>query len=834
GGQVGGGSAGGTPGSSSSHNNYDEPDHSTSSTGAGGAGGNGHKQGAGGKVVVLPTAALACSPACTVDNGSGLPQEQFLKVTVTLDFGLKENGSAKTMTFEQPFACRMVPLSSAARVTRAGYRFAGFWLDDGTCLYGPDYKATMAMSPYVAAYTLHARWEVDSSILSVTSSEDGASTLGVYGNTAITLRDAVQALVDNPLLVGEDGRRRVTFEKLDATNRVVRLASQIEVPAGVRSFEINGLCTLEPGQKGVKIVTDSNAPVFDFKGRPSDAGGVFSLANLNIEGVSVSDNWHGGAIRVQGGAAVAVDACAFTGNIKTDAYNGGAIFVYDNGSSLLVSSSTFSGNKVSHHGGAVYVHGGYALFVNTTFSGNTAGDLGGAILEDGGGEIDLLNCTFAGNTARTGGSIYSANSNAKITAVNCIFADAKAVTASSGEVKTHWCSMNASPATAFTASGNAVTQVVAGVTHVIHPPRGGADADNEDAAEIYHDASYDHILAVGRDGTRVTLAGDAGQANIPFIVDQLAQARTAPTRGAVRLAVGTEPVVVEIDGVLTDANGNPREGAEVDATALVSYSDGIGFSTNLVIRTAEEGVFGLSVPVDGSDGISHNVTSVRVPALGTESIEVTMAPYALKAASVDVIASPDYIELEGDDISIGNVAARSIAAAKSFDARSSGSFTAGSLKGFREINLEQVSVSGGSLKWLGGSGPAAGVAFANLGAMSVGGGVQTSVSSSLSCGAGGTQSFDVGEAENDGLFQLQARCRNPNGGQLQIDVVEGGNVAFNVTPKGTVGPDGTDRRLVWTIPVRKGQTIRLTMYGGSSAFELSSVRGQFIYFGVAE
>jgi hypothetical protein len=76
--------------------------------------------------------------------------------------------------------------------------------------------------------------------------------------------------------------------------------------------------------------------------------------------------------------------------------------------------------------------------------------------------------------------------------------------------------------------------------------------------------------------------------------------------------------------------------------------------------------------------------------------------------------------------------------------------------------------------------------------------------------------------------------RNPNGGQLQIDVVEGGNVAFNVTPKGTVGPDGTDRRLVWTIPVRKGQKIRLTMYGGSSAFELSSVRGQFIYFGVAE
>ncbi len=99
------------------------------------------------------------------------------------------------------------------------------------------------MSPYVAGYTLYARWEIDSSILSVTSSGDGASALDVYGNEAITLRDAVNALIDNPLLVGTDGRRRVTFEKLDATNRVIRLARQIEIPAGVRSFEINGLCT---------------------------------------------------------------------------------------------------------------------------------------------------------------------------------------------------------------------------------------------------------------------------------------------------------------------------------------------------------------------------------------------------------------------------------------------------------------------------------------------------------------------------------------------------------------------------------------------------------------
>ncbi len=337
----------------------------------------------------------------------------------------------------------------------------------------------------------------------------------------------------------------------------------------------------------------------------------------------------------------------------------------------------------------------------------------------------------------------------------------------------------------------AITQVVAGVTHVIHPPRGGADAGNEDAAEIYHDSGYSHVLAVGRDGTRVPLAGDANQATIPFVVDQLAQVRTAPTRGAVRLATGTEPVVVEIDGVLTDENGYAKAaGTTIDTTATITYSDGTVASTNLVVRTAEAGVFGLSVPVDGSDGLSHNVTGINIPALGSDTIEVTMAPYALKAASVDLIASPDYIELEGDDISIGNVAAGSIAAAKSFDARNAGSFTAGSLKGFREINLESVSVSGGSLKWLGGSGPAAGVAFANLGAMSVGGGVQTSVSSSLSCGAGGTQSFDVGEAENDGLFQLQAEgdCRaGRHGSPSRLD---------DTRPQGPEDPPDDVRRLV--------------------------------------
>ena len=147
----------------------------------------------------------------------------------------------------------------------------------------------------------------------------------------------------------------------------------------------------------------------------------------------------------------------------------------------------------------------------------------------------------------------------------------------------------------------------------------------------------------------------------------------------------------------------------------VSYSDGEAAPTNMVIKTADYGVFGLSVPVDGSDGLAHNVTGVKVDALGPDSIAVTMAPYALTAASVELLGSNDYVPLYGDAIAIGNVAAQSISVTNSFDARAAGSFTAGELKGFKEIDLEHVAVSGGTLDWLGGNLPAAqSDAFANL------------------------------------------------------------------------------------------------------------------------
>ena len=72
---------------------------------------------------------------------------------------------------------------------------------------------------------------------------------------------------------------------------------------------------------------------------------------------------------------------------------------------------------------------------------------------------------------------------------------------------------------------------------------------------------------------------------------------------------------------------------------------------------------------------------------------------------------------------------------------------------------------------------------------------------------------------------------NPANTTLKLDLLDSsGALAAEVTPQGTLGNASATRRFVWTVPVRKGDSVRLTLSGG----ELTLVKGQFIYFGVAE
>ena len=64
--------------------------------------------------------------------------------------------------------------------------------------------------------------------------------------------------------------------------------------------------------------------------------------------------------------------------------NGGGVYTQldsgpREGSTLLISGSTFSGNQASVSGGAIYNINDHVELFNSTVSGNHAGDLGGGI-----------------------------------------------------------------------------------------------------------------------------------------------------------------------------------------------------------------------------------------------------------------------------------------------------------------------------------------------------------------------------------------------------------------------------------------------------------------------
>ncbi len=98
--------------------------------------------------------------------------------------------------------------------------------------------------------------------------------------------------------------------------------------------------------------------------------------------------------------------------------NGGAI--YAEHSFVNIADSTFDGNTAAN-GGAFYLErrtetcGDATLTVTgTTFTGNKASEKGGAIYNKG-GNLTITNTTFSGNTAKEGGDIYSEGGSIKFT-----------------------------------------------------------------------------------------------------------------------------------------------------------------------------------------------------------------------------------------------------------------------------------------------------------------------------------------------------------------------------------------------------------------------------------
>ena len=299
---------------------------------------------------------------------------------------------------------------------------------------------------------------------------------------------------------------------------------------------------------------------------------------------------------------------------------------------------------------------------------------------------------------------------------------------------------------------------------------------------------------------------------MPLGIDQLHAARMAPVRGSIRIATGVQPPVVNVEGVAWGLTN-----ATVSATATVVYDDGTSAQDiPLTLKTNGDAVFGTSVEVDGSDLYTHNAQEVRLTGVpGNPSMTVATSPYALVASSASLLATDESeVWLPGDEIRITTALGDSLV--------TSGlniggeSFSAGSLAGFKDITLDGVNVRGGSLRLLGSISKDGGAQMANLDNKTIGGG-EGEESGSLS---GSTKSWT---AKYDGFVQIRAETANSSSSQVGLTV---GNLT--VTPMGAIGSGGA-RTAVWTVPVRKDETVTLHANGAAVGYKT-----QFIYFGVKE
>ena len=714
--------------------------------------------------------------------------------------------------------------------TRLGYRFAGWWTskeEGNVCFYDQNNDPMMPYCDQLDKIALESRWEVDPSALVVTSNDDPAE--GESPNDqAVTLRDAVKVLCDNPMLTGTNGARRITFA-LPKDRYTITLTRPIVIPAGTAPFEIFGLCGSGDGAPVVTLAGDGKTRLLEVNGEG------LSLSHLMLTGARATSA--GGAILCDDGVVLDVSDCAFFGNEATE---GGAIGA-KNGMTFI-RNCTFAGNSATLRYGAVSAKG-LAVALNTTFSENTApmakeGSSAAAALGLVGNGL-VAHCTFARNDGSLSATRIS-NADA-VTAVNCIFADGEGGT--NGIARTLYSGV-AKPAEAFAGGGLPVTNNYSktlGVKHVWYEPR--QCDQNFDAADIYYDG-YSAASAITVKGVVTNvLFGTAAEATIPILADQLRSVRFAPVRGAIRIISGGDRPGVTLEGFYPAGKNGKHK-----FKARVRYDDPLEITNEITVATDETGFFSATVPVEGSDGTAHNAKSCRIEGLnvGNEWMAIATLPYAFTASSATALLTDDQqgenrdLELPGDAVTVNRAVVDSVSVVgeSGWLEVASQSFSAGTVRGFGRIELAGVDVTEGRLDVLqdrNENGMSGALPYGNLAAMTANGENAWPFDNGTACvrgettvAAGKTQTLDFGRsaAKGDGFVQIFVRVPANSGNRIGLKV---GSV--EVTPLGPFGSDGRTRRLLWTVPVRKGDVAELTLAAGTAEMSVAYQR-QYMYFGV--
>ena len=776
-------------------------DPSSGLGGIGGAGGGAGSRGDNGSLFASPTVGLTTSPkrAPAAATAAEVDHEVGIVFRDSIDTRVKANFMARL-----PNPCPVLPTNTTAR-------FRG-WLLSGTdrLVYDELGQPVIDICQFADDMVLVADWENDPKVATVTVAEDGTN-LGpdATGNPRVTLRDAVLAFSTNATLTGVDGLRRIMFE-LPEGQDTIRLQREIEIPEGAEPFEIFGL-----DNRTGKAVTISPDPNFG-NHRFFTVSSSVSFRFLNFVGGRSSEN--GGAIYMlpeeqseRSKCSLVLADCSFRNNSSTGA-SGGAVWA--RWMSCSIYNCTFEGNQAKGWGGAVSVSPYHeACFVNCTFSGNRADYGGGLDVNDTRDKAPtyLVGCTFAGNSASPNHGM-SISDYSKLTVLGSLFADgaedASLLRSGSKAACTLICSSFGEPAAFFAGGATPVTNDILGVVQVAYPPL-PSNAELRDAVEIYYDGLLENV-AYQKPGEEVktALCGDATKAQVRLGFDQLRAIRLCPTRGAIRLASGGDDAFVNVEGRL--AVPNARNAWELNksytARVTVNYDDA---TTNVVmvpLKTSDSGYFATSVAVDGSDGYSHNVTSLTFQAdaedaasLTVPNVAVTTVPYALVAASAELVDFPEAGQVRGLETSVNSFVSEQGVVAEKMTV--GGDFTAATVQGGGNLKLEGVSLRGGELAWFAdGAGKTCGN-LDTLDAMPFAEGGQES--------ANGTRTWT---AEADGFVQV-----------LFVNGTGETKVSLKVGEVWITPPDGhavknasasESRRMLWTVPVSKGQAVEFKANGG--------------------
>ena len=245
------------------------------------------------------------------------------------------------------------------------------------------------------------------------------STCTFSNNTATTAGGAVQNDASAPSFTGCSfvGNASPLGGAMRNLNASPMLASC--------TFDSN---TTGAGGSGGAMANDgTSTPVLNtcgFMNNSADTGGaIYSFAcNPVLTGCTFTLNsavFGGGAVTNGGGALASLTGCTFTTNM---AGFGGAVYCFNN-SDAAISQCMFTGNS-ANDAGAVYVFNAGPTIRGCTFDQNSAevvpSGIGGAMANVNGSTTLVSNSTFTANTAGfSGGAVQNDNSPAAF--VNCGF-----------------------------------------------------------------------------------------------------------------------------------------------------------------------------------------------------------------------------------------------------------------------------------------------------------------------------------------------------------------------------------------------------------------------------